>query len=208
VRASYGRYVGGSSGASANPGPGASDVNPNAIITKTYSNWNGVIPYTPIPANLTSTTGGGTQRAIEDGLDGPFVDEYTAGVDLGLSRALSVQLTYVKKIDGNGNKRLNLAMPSSAYTVVTNGIDPGRANIAGTSDDKPMVVYSVPRTFPTFGQSNELIVQMTDDESRNKYDALGVVLNKQYANNWSFLTSFNADHRNLANAAPRNPNEA
>ena len=31
LRASYGRYVGGSSGASANPGPGASDVNPNAM---------------------------------------------------------------------------------------------------------------------------------------------------------------------------------
>ena len=41
VRASYGRYVGGSSGASANPGPSAADVNPNAIITRTYSNWDG-----------------------------------------------------------------------------------------------------------------------------------------------------------------------
>ena len=41
VRGSYGRYVGGSSGASANPGPGATDVNPNAIITKTYSGWDG-----------------------------------------------------------------------------------------------------------------------------------------------------------------------
>ena len=41
VRASYGRYIGGSSGASANPGPGADDINPNAIITRTYSNWDG-----------------------------------------------------------------------------------------------------------------------------------------------------------------------
>src|SRR5215213_4167319 len=41
VRGSYGRYVGGSSGASANPGPGATDVNPNAIITRTYSGWTG-----------------------------------------------------------------------------------------------------------------------------------------------------------------------
>ena len=48
VRGSYGRYVGGSSGASANPGPDAADVNPNAIITRTYSNWDGRIPYVPI----------------------------------------------------------------------------------------------------------------------------------------------------------------
>ncbi len=49
VRGSYGRYVGGSSGASANPGPGADNVNPNAIITRTYSNWDGSIPYVPVP---------------------------------------------------------------------------------------------------------------------------------------------------------------
>ncbi len=78
VRASYGRYVGGSSGASANPGPGADNVNPNAIITRTYSNWNGSIPYVPIPANLTSTVGGGVNRTIDPDLKGPYVDEYTA----------------------------------------------------------------------------------------------------------------------------------
>ena len=44
LRASYGRYTGGTSGASANPGPGAADVNPNAIITRTYSNWDGTHP--------------------------------------------------------------------------------------------------------------------------------------------------------------------
>jgi hypothetical protein len=208
VRASYGRYVGGSSGASANPGPGATDVNPNAIITRTYSNWDGVTPYVPIAANLTSTTGGGTSRAIEAGLDGPFVDEYTAGLDLGLNRVTTVQFTYVKKIDGNGDKHLNLALPSSAYTVATAGVDPGRDNVTGTADDRQILIYSVPRTFPTFGQSNELIVQLTGDESRNKYDAFGVVLNKQYSNRWSFLASYNADYRNLANTAPRNPNEA
>ena len=50
LRGSYGRYVGGSSGASANPGPGADNVNPNAIITRTYSSWDGSIPYVPIAA--------------------------------------------------------------------------------------------------------------------------------------------------------------
>jgi len=99
VRASYGRYVGGSSGASANPGPGADDVNPNAIITKTYSSWDGSIPYVPVAANLTATTGG-TNRTIDPSLKGPFVDEYTAGVDIGVNRVLTVQFNYVKKLDG------------------------------------------------------------------------------------------------------------
>jgi hypothetical protein len=205
VRASYGRYVGGSSGATANPGPGSEDINPNAIITRTYSNWDGSIPYVPVPANLTSTSGGGTQRTIDPDLKGPFVDEYTAGLDLGLSRTMTVQFNYVHKRDGNSNKSINLALPYDAYTVTTTGIDPGADNVTGTADDRTLTVYSVPRTYPTFGQNIERIVQAEGD---NKYHAMGVTFNKQYADNWSFLFSFDADYRDLADNAPRNPNEA
>jgi len=208
VRGSYGRYVGGSSGASANPGPGATDVNPNAIITRTYSNWDGSIPYVPIAANLTSTTGGGVNRSIAANLLGPFVDEYTAGVDVGLNRSLTIQMNYVRKTDGQGNKRLNLALPYDAYTGVATGVDPGPDNTTGTSDDRPLIIYSVPRSYPTFGQSTEEIVQLSGRESHNTYDSFGVTLNKQYAHNWSFLSSFNADYTRLANIDPRSPNEA
>ena len=135
IRASYGRYVGGSSGASANPGPGADSVNPNAIITRTYTNWDGSIPYVPIAANLSSTTGGGTNRRIDRDLNGPNVDEYTAGLDIGLSRALTIQFNYVRKTDGSGNKRINEALPFDAYTVATAFVDPGRDNVTGTADD-------------------------------------------------------------------------
>jgi hypothetical protein len=37
--------------------------------------------------------------------------------------------------------------------------------------------------------------------------AFGVTFNKQYANNWSFLFSFDTDYRDLRDNAPRNPNE-
>ena len=204
LRASYGRYVGGSSGATANPGPGSTDVNPNAIITRTYSNWDGRIPYVPIPANLTSTTGGGLDRTIDPSLKGPFVDEWTAGFDLGLSRVLTVQFNYVRKIDGNGNKSINLAMPYEAYTVTRSGIDPGPDNTAGTADDQTLIVYSVPTTYPTFGRNIERIVQA---EGNNRYHAFGVTLSKQFANKYSFLVSFDADYRDLRDNAPRNPNE-
>ncbi|MEY4634344.1 MAG: hypothetical protein RJA55_142 [Acidobacteriota bacterium] len=205
VRASYGRYVGGSSGANANPGPGAADLNPNAIITRTYSNWNGVIPYVPNPANLTSTTGGGANRSIDLDLKGPAVDEFTTGLDLGLSRVLTVQFNYVYKIDSHRNQSINLALPYEAYTQTTTGIDPGPDNRTGTADDKTLVVYSVPRTYPTFGQNIERIVQTT---GRNSYHAFGTTLNRQLANNFTFLVGFDADYRNLKDSAPRNPNEA
>lgn len=205
LRASYGRYVGGSSGASANPGPGGADVNSNAIITRTYSNWDGRIPYVPIAANLTATAGGGSNRSIDPNLKGPYVDEYTAGLDLGLSRVMTLQFNYVRKIDGNSNKTLNLAYPYDAFTATRTGIDPGRDNITGTADDKTLTVYSVPSTYPTFGQLIESTVQ---GEANNSYHAFGTTLNKQLSNNYSFLVSFDADYRDLGNHAPRNPNEA
>ena len=205
LRTSYGRYTGGSSGASANPGPGADDVNPNAIITRTYSNWDGSIPYVPVAANLTSTTGGGTQRTIDLDLKGPYVDEYTAGLDIGLNRTMTMQFNYVHKRDGDDDQSINLAMPSEAYTVVTNAVDPGPDNRTGTADDRTLQVYSVPRTYPTFGQNIEHIVQAS---RKDKYHAFGVTFNKQYANNWSFLFSVDTDYRDLSDNDPRNPNEA
>ena len=205
VRASYGRYTGGSSGASANPGVNAADINPNAIITRTYSNWDGRIPYVPVAANLTSTAGGGTNRTIDPDLKGPFVDEYTAGLDLGLSRVVTVQLNYVRKIDGNGNMSVNLALPYDAYTATRTGVDPGADNLTGTADDQVLTVYSVPNTYPTFGQNIERVVQA---DGNNRYHAMGATLNKQFSNNYSFLVGFDADYRDLRDNAPRNPNEA
>jgi len=66
----------------------------------------------------------------------------------------------------------------------------------------------VPRTFSGFGQINERVVQAGDNDARNAYSAYGITINKQQANGWSFLTSFNADYRDLRNFAPRDPNEA
>ncbi|MEY4095890.1 MAG: hypothetical protein RLZZ53_3089, partial [Acidobacteriota bacterium] len=42
----------------------------------------------------------------------------------------------------------------------------------------------------------------------NRYHAMGVTFNKQYANNWSFLFSYDLDRRDLRDSTPRNPNEA
>ena len=183
------------------------DVNPNAIITRTYSNWDGSIPYVPVPANLTSTSGGGTNRTIDPDLKGPYVDEYTAGLDVGLNRDddAPVQLRAQDR-----RQRQQVASTTRCRTTptrsTTTGVDPGRDNVTGTADDQTLTVYSVPRTYPTFGQNIERIVQARRQQplSRVRRDAS----TSSTPNNWSFLVSFDTDYRDLRDNAPRNPNEA
>jgi hypothetical protein len=208
LKASYGRYVGGTSGANPNPGPGAADVNPAATVTRTYGNWDGTIPYVPVAADLSRISGGSSNITIADGLRGPYVDEYTAGVDLGLSRLTTMSFNYVRQRDGNGNKTLNLALPYDAFTVLTTGVDPGPDNVKGTADDGVVQVYSVPRSYPTFGQVIQQIVQEQPNEGRSLYNSFNITFNKQNANGWSLLTAFSADHRDVKDQFPIDPNEA
>jgi hypothetical protein len=206
IKGSYGRYVGGSSGASANPGPGAGDINPNAIITRTYT-WDGSIPYVPRAADLTDTSGGGGTRNIDLNLRGPGVDEFTAGVDIGISRTVTAAFNYVRKHDFGNSITLDLAQPFEAYTDVRSAVDPGPDNVSGTADDGRVFVWSVPRTYPTFGQVNSLTVQDDGPAQRSKYNAYGITLNKQNSNGWSALASINVDYRDVRLDTPRNPNE-
>ena len=206
VKGSYGRYAAAGSGPSAAVGPVANNVNPAATVVRTYSNWDGSIPYTPVPANLASVTGGSRDRRIDPDTEGEYMDEFTAGVDFGLTRDFVIRVNGVHKRDYRGNE-LNPALPLSAYTDYSTGIDPGRDNIVGTADDDVIEVWSVPREFPTFGQVIEEIKQHEDGEGRNRYTSFGVTMNKQLSNNWSLLVAYNADYRNLATDLPRNPNE-
>jgi hypothetical protein len=208
LKASYGRYAASGSGVSAAAGPVASSVNPAATLVSTYTRWDGRIPYTPVAADLASVTGASRDSRLDPGLKGEYLDEYTGGVDLGLWRDTSIRINVVRKRDYRGNKVLNLALPYEAFTDVVNGIDPGRDNIIGTADDKAIQVYSVPRTYPGFGQIRELTVNATDGEGDDRYTAFEATFSKSYSNGWSLLASYSADHRDAKNIDPRNPNEA
>ena len=145
-------------------GPVASSVNPAATLVSTYTRWDGRIPYTPMAADLTSVTGSSRDTRLDPSLKGEYLDEFTGGVDLGLWPDTSIRINVVRKRDYRGNKVLNLAQPYEAFTDVVNGIDPGRDNVAGTADDRVIQVYSVPRTYPGFGQIRELTVNAADGE--------------------------------------------
>lgn len=208
LKASYGRYSASGSGVNAAAGPVASAVNPAATRISTYTRWDGRIPYTPVAADLTSVTGSSRDTRLDPSLKGEYLDEYTGGVDLGLWRDTSIRINVVRKRDFRGNKELNLAQPYEAFTAVVNGIDPGRDNVTGTADDKVVQVYSVPRTYPTFGQVKALTVNAAAGEGDDRYTAFETTFSKSYSHGWSLLGSYSIDRRDAKNIDPRNPNEA
>lgn len=207
LKTSYGRYAAAGSGPNAAVGPVASNVNPAAAVVRTYSNWDGSIPYTPVPANLASVTGGSRDRRIDPNVKGEYMDEWTGGVDFGLSRDFTVRLNVVRKHDYRGSYDLNLALPFEAFTDYRTGIDPGRDNIVGTADDGIIEVWSVPREWPTFGQVQTFFTN-TGPEADDRYTAFEATASKSYSNGWSMLASYSIDRRNVRNPAPRDPNEA
>lgn len=207
LKASYSRYAASGSGVNASSGPVASDVNPAAARTTTYR-WNGTIPYVPNPADLQTVAGGRGDRRLDPNLKPEGLDEFTGGVDLGLSRDLTIRLNVVRKLDWGGNKELDLAMPFEAFTDRRTGVDPGRDNIVGTADDGIVEVWSVPRTFPTFGQVVRLTTNTAPDEGEDKYWAFESTASKRYSSGWSLLASYQVDRRDQRNITPRNPNEA
>jgi outer membrane receptor protein involved in Fe transport len=208
LKASYGRYSASGSGVNNAAGPVAASVNPAATLVSTFTRWDGRIPYTPVAADLVSVTGSSRNTTLDPSLKGEYLDEFTGGVDLGFWRDTSIRINYVHKRDYRGNKVLNQAQPFEAYSDMVTGIDPGRDNTAGTADDGVVRVWSVPRTYPGFGQIAELTVNAAPGEGDDTYNAFEATFSKSYSNGWSLLASYSADKRDILNIAPRNPNEA
>jgi outer membrane receptor for Fe3+-dicitrate len=206
VKASYGRYVG--NGSTIGSGPTASQVNPNEVTARTYTNWDGSIPYTPRSTDLSSVSGGSGTRRLDPNLKAPFMEELTGGIEVGLNRDYLIRFNTVRKVDRNKSKTLDLAQPFSAYTDVRYGVDPGRDNITGTADDGTMQVWSVPRSYPTFGQVNQLITNTDDGEAVDLYTAFETSFSKQYSKGWSLLVGYTADFAKRRNVTPQNPNDA
>lgn len=208
LKASYGRYAASGSGVNAASGPVANAVNPNATRTLTYTRWDGRIPYVPVPANLASVSGGSRDKKLDPNLKPEHMDEFTGGVDFGLSRDLTVRFNVVRKLDVGGSKEIDLALPFDAYTDMRTGIDPGRDNIVGTADDGVVQVWSVPRTHPNFGELRSLVTNTAPGEGEDRYWAFESTASKRYAQGWSLLASYSVDRRQVRNNEPQNPNDA
>jgi hypothetical protein len=134
LKGSFGQYINMSSSPNSQPGPGANSSGVNPISTKscTFNNWDGTIPYVPVfgaenylgsptNVNLSGACTGGSTTALhnfDSNLETARMIEYTAGVDIGLSRNYAVRMNMSRKFDIGGSKTVNVLSPYAAYTDV------------------------------------------------------------------------------------------
>ncbi len=218
LKASYGQYAGSDSGGGQSPGRTASSANPSGTTTWTYT-WDGTIPFVPnngpdgIFGNADdpefeaqSGGAGNVTRSFANDLGAAWTEEFTVGVDLGISRDYSFRFNTVRKVDYNNQKTISDNLPFSAYTDVRYGPDPGRDNIAGTADDGTVETWSVPRSHPFFGDQFTTYVQSGPNEGNDHYHGYEFTLNKQFSDGWSFMVSLGTNLRKIRANNPTNPN--
>ncbi len=214
LKASYGRYAGSDSGTGILPGSSAGSINP-AGRTRWQYEWDGTIPFVPDVGvdgifgtgddrGLESVDGGGGQitETLANGLKAPFTDEWTLGIDLGLSRDYGFRFTFVQKIDKQHQKRINTALPFEAFTDSVSATDPGPDNITGTADDNTISIWSVPRSHPNFGTDFEHTIQSNGKEGQDVYSGFELTFNKSFTDRWSFMFSYTNSYRKLQSERP------
>jgi len=109
-------------------------------------------------------------------------------------------------------KEIDLAQPFAAYTnqrcysynAAANTVTAVAANAvpSGNADSGTACVWSVPASWPTKGQVNNMTVATRPDEGKDQYTAYEIAFNKQNADGWSLLASYDASMRH------ENPNDA
>jgi len=238
LKASYGRYIGINSGPNSQPGPGANSNGLNPLSAKNckFTNWDGTIPYvpnfgaqnylgSPTNVNLSGTCSGGvspnTIHQFDSNLSPSYLNEYAAGVDIGLNRNYSFRFNFSRKFDyGNGqalsssggssatmSKAVNVLTPYSSYTDIRCAVDPGPDAKLGTADDGANVcTYSVPLSNANRTVTDILYAKAGANEGVSGYTAFNVTFNKQFSNKWSFLAGYGVDlgHPGFYNALTPN----
>jgi hypothetical protein len=225
IKGSYGRYVGINSGPGSQPGIGGADPVNGTSCT---FNWDGSIPYKPnfgaqnylgsptnvgligSCANLSVINGVAQPIASyqwDPGLKPSYITEYTASAEIGLSHDYSIRVNLQRKFDHNSYKAINLNLPASAYNQTRCATDPGADGVVGTADDNPNgpVCYSaVPTSDPRLNAPASTYFVPNDEahhEGDFNYTAYIFTFNKNYANRWMYVISYDVDmfHQNTYN---------
>ena len=84
---------------------------------------------------------GGQYSSIQPSLRRPYADEFNLGAEFALARRTFAGIHLFRRDEKQRLAAINTGVPSSAFTPVTI-LDPGPDGVAGTFDDRPLVVYA------------------------------------------------------------------
>jgi hypothetical protein len=124
---------------------------------------------------------------VKKGIKTPISDEFIFGLGHELFKDFSIQLNLIYKekkriiapIDYNIGYPINMN-----YFVPYTFNDPGWDGKFGTTDDKQMTIYAKRLDAPA------LSLFLTNiPDVRRKYQAMEIIFNKRFSNNWQFLGS-------------------
>ena len=110
-------------------------------------------------------------------------------------------------MDYRNQKTISPNLPFEAYTEVRSGVDPGRDNVTGTSDDGTVNVWAVPRNRPFFADPIRHRIQALENEGNDHYHGYEFTFNKQNSDGWSMMVTAGTNLRKTRHNNPTNPNQ-
>ena len=84
---------------------------------------------------------GGPYSSIQPSMRRPYADEFNLGAEFALASQSFAGIHLFRRDEKQRLAAINTGVPSSAFTPVTI-LDPGPDGVAGTFDDRPLVVYA------------------------------------------------------------------
>lgn len=184
-------------------------INPNGLVTQTYG-WNDAngdlifqpgeqtgTPTTALPGFATLEFLGRTSLEVER----PYRNEITAGVDHELAPNLRVSATWIQRREHDPLTNIEIGIPFDYYDPVERP-DPGRDGVAGTGDDRTIVVYNM--RLPALPSVQIL---GNDDRVAQRYKGLELTATKRYSDNWTMIVGYTWSRTEVETTSVTSPND-
>lgn len=160
--------------------------NPNALSGR-YLSWNdlnGDLEFQSGEEGTLLRRFGGRFSRIDPGLERPFTDEFSLGVDHALGSYLRARVRFFRRDAKHLIETVNEGVPFSAFRPMP-FLDPGEDGLPGTADDRTLVVFN--QDGATLGNDFFLL---TNPGFRSVYKGFEIVLEKPWRNRWMLRASF------------------
>jgi hypothetical protein len=163
------------------------NVNPltNGNRTCPWTDPNGDGRFQESEVTVSQCTGfsGGVSTLYADGVDWPYSDEFTAGIEQQLSGAIRVGAMFYYRTNKKQFGVRNQAVPAGAYTPFQITVANGPGGTVGSPKPASVTVYNVNPALVS-AQNN---VRDNEDYLDTEYKGVEFTANKRFSNNWQMV---------------------